>query len=200
MSANHIRRHMIICVTHMIFELGSYMRIICLADIWLFEKSYACSHIWVIICQHSYMSIRHMTTHIWGFTHTYGAHIWVGKYSYMSTYQNYHMSAYVYTHIWGSDIWWLIYQDLRTHMKLIYESQNTHIWVLKKTIICQHVSILIYEYQTYDDSYISNSASIWNSYMSHKILIYEYLHNPYMTTHICESYVNTHNIHMCNNI
>ena len=135
MSANHIRRHMIICVRHMIFELGSYMRIICLADIWLFEKSYACSHIWVIICQHSYMSIKHMTTHIWGFTHTYGAHIWVGKYSYMSTYQNYHMSAYVNTHIWGSDIWWLIYQDLRTHMKLIYESQNTHTWVFCTTRI-----------------------------------------------------------------
>ena len=155
------------------------------------------------------------------------------------------MSAYVYTHIWVSDIWRLIYEDLRTHMELIYESANTHIWVLNKTIICQHMSILIYEDQTYDDSYIRIYARIWNSYMSHKILIYEYLtklsyvsmclysymsirhmttrilvilqayethiwvtkysymsilHNPYMTTHICESYVNTHNIHMCNNI
>ena len=120
----------------------------------------------------SYMSVICLYTHIWVSYTNKSSYVCE---SYTATYD--HMYADIWslslTHIWVviclSDIWLFEYSYICTHIWVVICLQS-YTW--------SHMSILIYEYfiwvSAYDDSYMSKSADIWFSYMSRKILIYEY--------------------------
>ena len=97
-------------------------------------------------------------------------HIWV-SYTNKSSYVCESYTA-TYDHMCQTyDLW----------ARVIYENHMSgrHMTIWK--VICvfsymsYHMSTLIYEDQTYDDSYMRIYAHIWSSYMSRQILIYEYL-------------------------